>query len=101
MDFGAFVELAPGVEGLVHISQVSTKRIGRVSEVLKEGQSVQAKVQNIDLEKKRISLSIADVERDARATAAAAAPAPASETPTAPTSGTTMATKSAEPPKAA
>jgi small subunit ribosomal protein S1 len=75
MDFGAFVELKPGVEGLVHISQVSTRRIGKVSEVLKEGQTVQAKVQNVDLDKKRISLSIADVERDARVLAAAEAPA--------------------------
>jgi ribosomal protein S1 len=82
MDFGAFVEITPGVEGLVHISQVSTKRIGKVSEVLKEGQTVQAKVQNVDLDKKRISLSIADVERDARALAAAEA-APAAPTTTA------------------
>ncbi len=86
MDFGAFVELAPGVEGLVHISQVSTKRIGKVAEVLKEGQSVQAKVLNIDLEKKRISLSIADVERDARA---AAAPVVAPDAPAAPAASTT------------
>lgn len=72
VDFGAFVELAPGVEGLVHISQVTTKRINKVSEILKEGQSVQAKVMQIDMEKKRVSLSIADVERDTRASAAPA-----------------------------
>lgn len=97
MEFGAFVELAPGVEGLVHISQVSTKRIGRVGEVLKEGQSVQAKVLNIDMEKKRISLSIADLEREARAVAAAAAPAPAAEAPaSAPAAGTAPAGKPAE-----
>lgn len=67
VDFGAFVEIGPGVEGLVHISQVSTKRIGKVSEAIKEGEIVKAKVLAIDLEKKRISLSIADVERDTRA----------------------------------
>jgi len=88
MEFGAFVEVAPGVEGLVHISQVSTRRIGKVSEVLKEGQTVQAKVLSVDLDKKRISLSIADIERETRiAAAAAAAPAeaPAAQTAAAPT----------------
>ena len=75
MDFGAFVELAPGIEGLVHISQIATKRINKVSDAVKEGDIVKAKVLQIDLEKHRISLSIADVERDARAAEAPAAPA--------------------------
>ena len=67
VDFGAFVELKPGVEGLVHVSQIATKRINKPGEVLKEGQEIQAKVLSVDLEKKRISLSIADVERESRA----------------------------------
>lgn len=72
MEFGAFVELAPGIEGLVHISQISTKRIGKVSEVVKEGDIVKAKVLAVDTDKRRVSLSMADVERDERAAAAGA-----------------------------
>ena len=58
MDFGAFVEIAPGIEGLVHVSEVSYSRISRVSSVLKVGEEVQVKVLNIDQAKRRISLSI-------------------------------------------
>ncbi|MGN6370821.1 MAG: 30S ribosomal protein S1 [Phycisphaerae bacterium] len=66
VDFGAFVELAPGIEGLVHVSQLALKRITRPSEVVKEAQSVMAKILGIDLEKRRISLSMAEAERDAK-----------------------------------
>ncbi len=66
VEFGAFVELAPGVEGLVHVSQLSLKRVNRPSEVVTEGQQVSAKILGIDLEKRRISLSIAESERDAK-----------------------------------
>ena len=58
MDFGAFVELEPGVEGLVHISEVSYKRIGRVSDVVKEGEEVDVMVLSVDTEAQRISLSM-------------------------------------------
>ncbi|MDR1957458.1 MAG: S1 RNA-binding domain-containing protein [Planctomycetaceae bacterium] len=58
MDFGAFIELMPGVEGLVHISELAHKRVVRVSEILKEGEWVDVYVQSIDLPGKRISLSI-------------------------------------------
>ncbi|MBI1248663.1 S1 RNA-binding domain-containing protein [bacterium] len=58
MDFGAFVEIAPGIEGLVHVSEVSYSRISRVSSVLKVGEEVEVKVLNIDQGKRRISLSI-------------------------------------------
>lgn len=61
-DFGAFVEIAPGVEGLVHISQISHKHIGTPHEVLKEGQSVQVKVLDVNVADKRISLSIKETE---------------------------------------
>ena len=44
VNFGAFVEIAPGVEGLVHISQIAHRHIGTPHEVLKEGQEVQAKI---------------------------------------------------------
>lgn len=61
-DFGAFVEIAPGVEGLVHISQISHKHIGTPHEVLKEGQSVQVKILDVNVADKRISLSIKETE---------------------------------------
>lgn len=58
MDFGAFVEIAPGIEGLVHVSEVSYSRISRVSSVLKVDEEVEVKVLSIDQGKRRISLSI-------------------------------------------
>ncbi|MEX1030554.1 MAG: 30S ribosomal protein S1 [Paenibacillaceae bacterium] len=60
--FGAFVEIAPGVEGLVHISQISHKHIGTPHEVLKEGQTVQVKILEINPDDKRVSLSIKETE---------------------------------------
>jgi small subunit ribosomal protein S1 len=59
--FGAFVEILPGVEGLVHVSQISHKRIGTPGEVLKVGQEVEAKVLDVNIEEKRISLSIKEL----------------------------------------
>ncbi len=56
--FGAFAEIYPGVDGLIHISQVANKRIGRVEEELTIGQHVQAKVVELDMENKKIGLSI-------------------------------------------
>jgi small subunit ribosomal protein S1 len=58
MDFGAFVELESGVEGLVHISELAHHRVFRVSDVVKEGQEIDAEVLSVDRENKRISLSI-------------------------------------------
>jgi small subunit ribosomal protein S1 len=58
MDFGAFVKLEPGIEGLVHISELSYKRVHRVGDVVQEGQQVEAKVLSVDPENQRISLSI-------------------------------------------
>lgn len=72
--FGAFVEVAPGVEGLVHISQISHSHIATPHEVLKEGQEVKVKVLDINLDEKRISLSIKETEE-------APAPAPKPEKP--------------------
>lgn len=56
--FGAFAEIFPGVDGLIHISQVADKRIGRVEDELMIGQHVNAKVVELDLENKKIGLSI-------------------------------------------
>ena len=58
MDFGAFVELMPGVEGLVHISELSNKRVGNVTEVVKEGDWVDVYILSIDAADRKMSLSI-------------------------------------------
>ena len=58
MTFGAFAEIIPGVDGLIHISQIADKRIAKPEDVLAEGQEVQVKITDVDLESKRISLSI-------------------------------------------
>jgi small subunit ribosomal protein S1 len=60
--FGAFVEIAPGVEGLVHISQIAHHHIATPFEVLKEGQEVQAKVLDFNSAEKRVSLSIKETQ---------------------------------------
>lgn len=62
--FGAFVEVLPGVEGLVHISQISTKHIGTPHEVLKEGDVVKVKVLAVNEQEKRLSLSIRELLED-------------------------------------
>ncbi|AZK47158.1 30S ribosomal protein S1 [Paenibacillus lentus] len=62
VNFGAFVEIAPGVEGLVHISQISHKHIGTPHEVLKEGETVQVKILDVNIAEQRISLSIKETE---------------------------------------
>ncbi len=58
MTFGAFAEIMPGVDGLIHISQIANKRIEKPEDVLSEGQQVQVKITDVDAENKRISLSI-------------------------------------------
>lgn len=58
MTFGAFAEIIPGVDGLIHISQIADRRIAKPEDVLSEGQEVQVKITDIDAENKRISLSI-------------------------------------------
>ena len=56
-DFGAFVEVAEGIEGLLHISEISHKRIDRIEGVLREGEVLQVKILSIDSDKGRVSLS--------------------------------------------
>ena len=58
MTFGAFAEILPGVDGLIHISQIADRRIGKPEDVLSEGQEVRVKITDVDAENKRISLSI-------------------------------------------
>ena len=58
MDFGAFAEVLPGVDGLIHISQIANRRIGKPGDVLTVGDVVDAKITAIDDEKHKISLSI-------------------------------------------
>jgi small subunit ribosomal protein S1 len=63
--FGAFVELAPGIDGLVHLSEISyTRRVNRPEDFLQYGDEVYVLIKEIDLLKKRISLSIKDAEGD-------------------------------------
>ena len=57
-EYGAFVELEPGLDGLVHISEVAHKRVGNINDELEIGQIVKAKILEIDKDRKRISLSI-------------------------------------------
>ena len=66
-DFGAFVELEPGLDGLVHISQCAKTRIAKVEDAVQVGQSVNVKVLSVDPEKKRISLSIRQALEDEEA----------------------------------
>lgn len=62
VSFGAFVEIFPGVEGLVHISQISHKHIATPQEVLQEGQSVKVKILDVNEAEQRLSLSIKELE---------------------------------------
>ena len=71
MPFGAFAEIVPGVDGLIHISQIANRRIGKPDEELTVGQEVDAKITAIDNEKQKVSLSIRAL--------IAPAPAPARE----------------------
>jgi len=58
MPFGSFAEIVPGVDGLIHISQIADRRIARPSDAVEEGQVVNAKIIEIDEEKQKVSLSI-------------------------------------------
>ena len=57
-DFGAFVELEQGIEGLVHISELDTKRVGQVTDIVKVGDTKEFRIKDIDEEKRKISLSL-------------------------------------------
>jgi polyribonucleotide nucleotidyltransferase len=80
MEFGAFVQILPGTDGLLHISQISTERIKRVEDVLKEGDEVQVKVLEVDKSGK-IRLSRKELLRDAEEKAGPAAPPQSTDGP--------------------
>ena len=61
-DFGAFVNIMPGIDGMLHISQLSDKRVGKVTDVLKEGQTVRVKLTEID-NRGRLSLTMKGIEQ--------------------------------------
>jgi small subunit ribosomal protein S1 len=64
-DFGAFVEIAPGIDGLVHVSEMSyTQRVNKPADFVKEGEQVSVKIKSIDPESRRIGLSMKDAEGD-------------------------------------
>jgi len=64
-DFGAFIELEPGVDGLLHISDMSwTRNVGHPSEILKKGQELETQILNLDRENKRISLGLKQIQPD-------------------------------------
>jgi len=58
VDFGAFAEILPGVDGLIHISQLADRRVDKVADAVAEGQEVEAKIIDVDAQRKRISLFI-------------------------------------------
>lgn len=62
--FGAFANIIPGIDGLIHISQIANKRIEKPEDVLKVGDEVDAKIISIDFDKKRVSLSIRALLQD-------------------------------------
>lgn len=74
-DFGAFVELAPGIEGLIHISELSTARVRKVREVVAENDEVTVQILNIDVPSRRIALSLKAVAEEADQVAAMASAA--------------------------
>lgn len=65
-DFGAFIELIPGVDGLVHVSQISEEHVEKPDDVLNAGQTVKVKILDIDSQAKRVSLSMRDAVRTAK-----------------------------------
>lgn len=63
-DFGAFVEVEKGIEGLIHVSDISRRRVKHPSEVLKKGQEVEAIIKELDLSARRLGLSMKELEPD-------------------------------------
>ena len=63
-DFGAFVELAPGVDALLHVSQISKAHVDKPSDVLSVGQEITAKIVDLNVDEKKISLSMKALEKN-------------------------------------
>jgi small subunit ribosomal protein S1 len=66
-DFGAFVELVPGVEGLVHISELADTHVKQCSDVVKPGQEVKVRILGVNMDSRRISLSMKTADKPAAA----------------------------------
>ena len=88
MDFGAFVELEPGVEGLIHVSELSPNRVRRVADIVQPGQQVDVRVLKVDTDAKKISLSLrpsasapADLGKEKEEEEAPPVPKPVRKTP--------------------
>ncbi|WP_337173071.1 S1 RNA-binding domain-containing protein [Paludisphaera sp.] len=64
MEFGAFVELEPGVEGLIHVSELSPTRVRRIADVVQPGQEVEVRILKVEADARRISLSILPLPKD-------------------------------------
>ncbi len=79
--FGAFAQIVPGIDGLIHISQIADQKIENVENVLKVGDVVEAKIVGIDDEKQKVSLSIRALLPEPEVTEATVEEAPADETP--------------------
>jgi len=90
--FGAFVKLEPGVEGLVHVSEIATRHIRSVADAIKEGETVECRVLTVDPDEQRISLSI-------KALAPAPAPRPGDAAASRQAAADEPADESAPPPK--
>lgn len=98
--FGAFVELEPGIDGLIHISQLADRRVGTPGEVVEVGQEVRVKVVGVNTEQRRISLSLREVDADAYAGAAEPDTEEAGPSEKAEAADTSPATEAAEEPAA-
>ena len=68
-DFGAFVELAPGIDALLHVSQISREHIDKPADVLKVGQTIEAKIVDFNEADRKISLSMKALLKDEEAAA--------------------------------
>ena len=82
MEFGAFVELEPGIEGLIHISELSPNRVRRVADIVQAGQEVEVRILKVEPGLKRIALSLLPAK--GKEAAAADDDEEDDETPTAP-----------------
>ena len=85
MEFGAFVELEPGIEGLIHITELSPTRVRRVTDIIQAGQEVEVRILKVEPGLKRIALSLLPAKD--KKTAAADDDEEEHETPTAPKPG--------------
>jgi small subunit ribosomal protein S1 len=84
MDFGAFVELEPGIEGLVHISELATHRVRRVTDIVQPGQEVQVMVMRVEPQQRKLSLSLKAAQAKAAGEEVKIEEEPAEETPVKP-----------------